>query len=123
VSMQPDHSMSGAFLVQDVMSTAGDLEEMSIASPVDREHKGPPAQLALSQITMVADAFTLGIDLPNQDARRGVSIGYELLSRVDGSARFGFGTNPLKHPYLSQSSDSPNLLQTTCMSWRLCRDR
>lgn len=45
MSVQPDHSTSGAFLVQDVMSTAGDLEEMSIASPVDREHKGPANSL------------------------------------------------------------------------------
>lgn len=43
--MQPDHSTSGAFLVQDVVSTADDLEEMSIASPVDREHKGPANSL------------------------------------------------------------------------------
>lgn len=41
---------------------------------------------------MVADSPTDGIDHPNQNGRRGVSIEYELLSRVDGSARFGFGT-------------------------------
>jgi hypothetical protein len=41
---------------------------------------------------MVADSSTHGIDHPNLDGRRGVSIEYELLSRVDGSARFGFGT-------------------------------
>jgi len=47
---------------------------------------------------MVADSSTHGRDHPNQDGRRGVSIKYELLSRVDGSARFGFGA-PLKHPH------------------------
>ena len=44
------------------------------------------------QIIMVADSPTDGIDHPNWGGQRGVFIEYGLLSRVDGSARFGFGT-------------------------------
>ena len=60
--------------------------------------------LAQYQIVMVAASSTHGIDRPNQDGRRGVSIEYELLSRVDGSARFGFGA-PLKHSRASRLTD------------------
>ncbi|KAF9652798.1 hypothetical protein BDM02DRAFT_3108935 [Thelephora ganbajun] len=38
---------------------------------------------------MVADSSAHGIGHPNQDGRCGVTIKYEFLSRVDGSARFG----------------------------------
>lgn len=41
---------------------------------------------------MVAESTTHGIDHPNWGGLPGVSIAYESLSRVDGSARFGFGT-------------------------------
>ena len=51
---------------------------------------------------MVVDS---SINYPSQDGRRGVSIEYELLSRVDGSARFGFG-KPLKQPRTSTLPDS-----------------
>ena len=53
---------------------------------------------------MVAGSSTHEIDRPNQSGRRGVSIEYELLSRVDGSARFRFGT-PLKNSRVSRPSD------------------
>ncbi|KAF9787748.1 ribosomal protein S5 domain 2-type protein [Thelephora terrestris] len=39
---------------------------------------------------MVTDSSTHVVEHPSWDGRRGVSIEYELLSRVDGSARFGF---------------------------------
>ena len=90
-------------------------EDMRVVTPVaslDREDKGQilptcSQSKSLSQITMVADSPTLGFDRPNPkwDGRRGVFIEYELLSRVDGSARFGFG-KPLKHPRTSAFSDS-----------------
>jgi len=46
--------------------------------------------LAQSQIAMAVYSSTHERDHQNQDGRRGISIKYELLSRVDGSARFGF---------------------------------
>ena len=45
---------------------------------------------------MAVDSSTHTIDDPNQDGRRGIFVQYESLSRVDGSARFGFGT-PLRY--------------------------
>ena len=58
---------------------------------LDRGAQKGFSPLTLSKIAMVVDSSAHGIDHPNQDGRRGVSIEYELLSRVDGSARFGFG--------------------------------
>jgi len=74
---------------------------------LDREDKGQKISVnfARHQIAMVAGSSTHVIDHPNQDGRRGVTIEYELLSRVDGSARFGFGT-PLKTSRVSRSADS-----------------
>ena len=62
------------------------------------------SHLAQHQIAMVADSSTHGIGRPNQSGRHGVIIEYELLSRVDGSARFGFGT-PLENSRVSRPAD------------------
>jgi hypothetical protein len=77
-----------------------ELRAATTSLDFDRENKGQTnssdfqSVQSQSRITMVADSSTLGFDRPNPnwDGRRGIFIKYELLSRVDGSARFGFGT-------------------------------
>ena len=78
--------------------SAEELRAVTSVASLDREHNSrvnssdSQSGRSQSQIIMVADSSTHEVDHPSWDGRRGVSIGYELLSRVDGSARFGFGT-------------------------------